>query len=42
MSKERWCEVYDDFITENEREPTDQEMQDAWENYCEGIRGCYE
>lgn len=39
--KEIWCEIYDRFVAEHEREPTEQEMQDAWADYCSGLIDCY-
>jgi len=37
MCKELWCEIYDEFINQHDREPSEEEMQDAYADYCAGL-----
>lgn len=41
MCKEIWCEIYDDFVRDNEREPSHDEMNVAWESFCGNLIDCY-
>lgn len=41
MCKELWCEIFDEFVAENERDPTDQEMQDEWASRVSDIIDSY-
>lgn len=38
--KEVWCELWDEFVEKNGREPNRVEMRDAWEDYCAGWEDC--
>ena len=41
MCKEIWCEIFEDFISEYQREPSDEEMQDAYADYYASLIDCY-
>lgn len=30
MGNDQWLQQYEEFVAENEREPSDREMQNAW------------
>jgi hypothetical protein len=34
--------VSENFYEEHGREPTDEEWEDAFQNYCEGVASCYD
>jgi hypothetical protein len=42
MCKEIWIDIFEEFLTENDREPTDQEMQDAYSDHCADLIDCYD
>lgn len=42
MCKEIWCEIYDDFVFEHDREPSEQEMQDEYADYYANLVDAYE
>ncbi len=41
MCKEIWCEIFEDFISENEREPSEEEMQGAYSDYYADLIDTY-
>lgn len=41
MCKEIWCEIFDDFINEHEREPSEEEMQDLYADHYANLIDCY-
>lgn len=42
MSKELWLDLYEEFVEEHGREPTEEEMQNAQGSYIDHLRGAYE
>ena len=40
--KERWCALYEEFEEEHGREPTAEEMNEAWGDYCGSIIDAHE
>lgn len=41
MCKEIWCEIFDEFVAEHEREPSEQEMQDSYSDYFANLIDYY-
>lgn len=41
MSKELWIRLYEEFVEEHGREPTEEEMEDCQGSYIDHVCGCW-
>ena len=41
MCKETWCDIFEEFISKHDREPSEEEMQDEYADYYANLIDCY-